>query len=166
MSPWQRPLHPLRTPHAQLPQLPILARSFLMLAVIGPLALAGCSTALVREDVEAYASLPTHRHLAPRKVRALLASPAPPNCDYKGPDGDGIVLQFAPQQGEGLIAQARKLFRGDPDLARQHAGAGGAADGDGDERQLPLGRLWTVVLRHDYQLHGPADSVAAKADPR
>jgi hypothetical protein len=56
------------------------------------LALAGCSTALVRPDVEDYASLPAHRHAEAqvRKLRALLASQPRPNCEYKGSEADGL----------------------------------------------------------------------------
>lgn len=87
MAPLQRSPHPRRTPPAQLP---ILARSFLMLAIIGAVALAGCSTVLVSPDIEASANLPAHRHVAAHQARRLLASQAPPNCEYKGPDGDGL----------------------------------------------------------------------------
>jgi len=61
-----------------------------MLAVPCWLTLAGCSAAPVWGDVEA--SVPAHRHaqIPARKLRALLAQPSPPNCEYKGPEADGL----------------------------------------------------------------------------
>jgi hypothetical protein len=86
----QRALYVQRKPSAR-PR--ILARSFLMLAALPCwLALAGCSTVLVRPDVEDYASLPAQRHSEPkvRKLRALLASQPRPNCEYKGSEADRL----------------------------------------------------------------------------
>jgi hypothetical protein len=56
------------------------------------LALAGCSTTLVRPDVDDYASATAHRHSENkvRKLRALLASQPPPNCEYKGSEADRL----------------------------------------------------------------------------
>jgi len=90
MSPLRRALHVQRKPHAR-PR--ILARSFLILAALPCwLALAGCSTVLVRPNVDDYASATAHRHAETkvRRLRALLASQPPPNCEYKGSEADSL----------------------------------------------------------------------------
>ena len=75
------------------PQAPprVLARSILLIAALPcVLALESCSTAFVPPEVEASATAPVHRHVAPRKLRALFAPQTSPNCEYRGADGDGL----------------------------------------------------------------------------
>ena len=79
----------------------ILMRSVLALGVLIPcwLALAGCSPALVRPDAKTAittdtrtdTAVPAHRvaEVPTRKLRTLLAQ-QPPNCEYKGPEADGL----------------------------------------------------------------------------
>ena len=88
MAPLQCSLHGRRKPQAR-PRASV--RSFLLIAALPcALALGSCSTAFVNPEVEASAGAPVHRHVAPRKLRALFAPQTPPNCEYKGADGDGL----------------------------------------------------------------------------
>ena len=88
MAPLQCSLHGRRKPQTR-PR--ACVRSFLLIAAVPcALALGSCSTALPQPEAEASAGAPVHRHVAPRKLRALFAPQTPPNCEYKGADGDGL----------------------------------------------------------------------------
>jgi hypothetical protein len=81
-------------------------RTFLMLALM-PCWLAGCSASLVRPEVYAISmAAPVHRseghevstavpvyrvaETRPRRLRAMLAPPAAPDCEFKGSDADAV----------------------------------------------------------------------------
>jgi hypothetical protein len=84
-----------------------LARTALMLAIMpGWLALAGCSASLVRPEIyavstaapahrsevyEASAAATVHRtETRPRRLRAMLAPQAAPDCEFKGSEADVV----------------------------------------------------------------------------
>jgi hypothetical protein len=88
MAPLQCSLHAQRKPQARRC---VWVRSFLVIAAVPCwFVLAGCSTALVQPKAETSAGPPTHRYVPARKLRALLAPQTPPNCDYMGPENEGL----------------------------------------------------------------------------
>jgi hypothetical protein len=97
MSPLQRAPHAPRKARARAC---VLMRGVLIIGALPCwLALAGCSSALVRPDAKTYTKTDTKTDTAApahpvaevpkRKLRALLAQ-QPPSCEYKGPDADGL----------------------------------------------------------------------------